>query len=73
MKCEVVLTWVDFVKDKLMKERFYLVLEGSLTRVLGLGIRHLKFYKGRILVGFPLKRRGFGPGLQPTFYVLLSR
>jgi len=44
--------------------RIDLVLEESLTRVLGLGIRHLKLYKKRrVLVGFPLKRRGFGPGL----------
>lgn len=35
-----------------------LVLEGSLSRVIGFGIHHLKFYKKRrVLLGFPLKRR----------------
>ena len=49
-----------------------MVLEETLTRVLGLGIFHLKFYKKRrVLVGFPLKRRGFGPGREPTSCVLL--
>jgi len=53
--------------------RIDLVLEGTLTRVLGLGIHQLKFYKKRrVLMGFPLNRRGFGLGLLPISCVLLS-
>ena len=52
---------VDFVEEKLIKERLDLVVEESWSRVIGLGIHHLKFYKKRrVLVGFSLKRRGFG-------------
>lgn len=44
--------------------RIDMVLEGSLSSILGLGIRYLKFYKKRrVLAAFPHKRRGFGPGL----------
>ena len=36
---------------------------GVLVKGQGLGIHHLKFYKKRrVLVGFSLKRKGFGPG-----------
>jgi len=43
------------------------------SRVIGLGIHQLKFYKKRrILVGSPLKWRGFGPRWSPISCVLLS-
>ena len=49
------------MRNQCFKEDFDLVLEGTLTRVLGLGIRHLKFFNKRIvLAGFSLERRGFG-------------
>jgi len=45
------------------KEKLDLVLEGSWSRVISLGIHYLKFYKKRrVLVDFPLKRTSFGLG-----------
>jgi len=51
------------LEESSSKEKFDLGLERSWSKVMGLGIRHLKFYKKRrVLVGFPLRRRGFGLG-----------
>jgi len=58
---KVSLIEVDFVEEKAHQEDVGLGLGGVLVKGQGLGIRHLKFYKKRrVLVGFPLKKRGFG-------------